>query len=244
MKDQFLLMGLKALNCRPQGDSSLSAAIQHNKRTLNDASSSSINASRSHLNYSLFGLTASPEEVVSLSKSIMAASGYQPKRKDSAICIEGVYSLRTVPTEFDMNDYFRADAEWQTKRFGGTLIAADVHLDEEHPHCHVVVQLPMVNGGMSGSNMLGDRVKLNEHKQDFFISVATKFGLRMPPKLTASERKVLLKRIHEYLRSVADPVMVSCLWPWVSCYIERDPLSAAEALGIQIEPAAKPSKTC
>ncbi|HYE70281.1 MAG TPA: plasmid recombination protein [Aquabacterium sp.] len=238
---ESFLLRLKTLNYLPQGKGSLAAAIGHNKRTQAHSDTSHIDARRSHLNQSLLGLPASPGDVLSMSRAMMAAAGFKPRRKDAAIALEGVFSLREEG-RFDSVAYFSDCARWMLERFGGDLLAVDVHRDEPHVHCHVLLQLPLVPGGSSGSAMLGDIRALKQHTADFFAKVASPRGLRLPsPKMTGASKAAAAGSVHGHLAQTSDPALSSRLWAFIASSINRDPGAALKVLGLSMPgPASVP----
>ena len=200
-----------------------------------------IDESRSHLNRSLLNLPDSPEAIVDLANALMAERGFKPERHDSCIAVEGVFSLKEPPQAFDMWEYFPECAQWLEGIFGGQLLSAEVHLDQAHPHCHVLVLLPLANGGPSGSNLIGYKQDSAKRLRAFFDSVASKYGLSMPrPALSPKDKAALSRQVHERIRETDDPVMRSRLYSRVSACINRDPRGFAQDLGIKAQqsPAA------
>jgi hypothetical protein len=54
-----------------------------------------------------------------------------------------------------------------------------VHLDEAAPHCHVLL-LPLVNGRMVGSDLVGNRTRLQAMQTSFYEQVGRRYGLIRP----------------------------------------------------------------
>lgn len=233
------VFNIKQINCKPAGEGSLLAAAKHNKRTITDASGRH-DPSKAHLNRSLLGLPATPEGVADLAAKLLDQRGYRPKRRDATIAAEGVFGLLEAPASFDMLDYFTACAQWLEGSLHGSLLSADVHVDEDHPHCHVLVLLPVSNeeGAPSGSDLVGFKQSTNERRRDLQVKVASRYGLQVVmQEVTAAQRKVLARDIHSLLAARADPSMSSVLWPWISQWINRDPMRLARDLGIEVRPA-------
>lgn len=243
MKDDgFLLVKCHGLNRRPQGIRSFAAATKHNKRTLSDPGDGKIDHSLSRLNQSLFGLPNTPDEVIALANKLMKERGYKPKRADSVIATECVFSLCDKNPGFDPVQYFSDCAKWAENNFCGVLLSADIHRDQEHLHCHAIILLPLENDGPSGSTHLGDKTKTNERNEDFFRKVASRYGLRKPdPKLSTDDRRILSKQVHDYLVKTNDPVMNSPMWPSISNDINRDPLKYMRELGMPVPARVLPT---
>jgi hypothetical protein len=191
--DDTMLMMISSINCRPYGAGSLSAATKHNRRTLMHSDSDPIDETRSHLNVSLLDTPDTPEGVVEHANKLMAEKGFKPERVDACIAAEGVFSLRERPTAFDMFAYFAESARWLEKRLGGQLLSADVHLDQSHPHCHVLVLLPLVNGGPSGSSLIEYKHESGRRVQAFFEDVASRYGLHLPPPAISAAARAMAR---------------------------------------------------
>jgi hypothetical protein len=193
-------------------------------------------ATRSHLNVSLLDTPDTPEGVVEHANKLMAEKGFKPERVDACIAAEGVFSLRERPTAFDMFAYFAESARWLEKRLGGQLLSADVHLDQSHPHCHVLVLLPLVNGGPSGSSLIEYKHESGRRVQAFFEDVASRYGLHLPPPaISAANKKLLARLVHERMYATGDPATQSAAWPRFSNCVNRDPRGFAMDLGIPIQ---------
>ena len=235
--DDIFLLKVHSINQRQYGKSSLNAACKHNRRTLMHSDSDPIDPTRSHLNLSLLDTPGTPKEVVELSDRLMAERGFRPKRADASIVVEGVFSLREEPKAFDMVAYFSESALWLVNNFGGQLLSADVHMDQSHPHCHVLVLLPLVVGGPSGSSVIGFKQQSYKRRLAFFDQVASKYDLRMPPPtLSAADKRLQARRVHEHLHATGDPAIYSTLWPRFSNGINRDPRGYGADLGLPTKP--------
>lgn len=230
---------IHGLNRKPYGKRALIAAAKHNKREITDPLGRH-EPGRAHLNQSLFGLPGTADGVVALATCTMEARGYKPKRHDATIAAEGVFSLAEVPASFDMAAYFGDCARWLEGSLGGLLLSADIHLDEDHPHCHAIVLLPLAGeaGGQSGSDIVGYKQATRDRKQALQRQVADRYGLRVVAvDLSAEQRKVLARDVHSELRAAQDPILASPLFPWVARCIDRDPVGAAQELGVGIRAA-------
>ena len=235
--DDIFLLKVHSINQRQYGKRSLNAACKHNRRTLMHSDSDPIDPTRSHLNLSLLDTPGTPKEVVELSDRLMAERGFRPKRADASIVVEGVFSLREEPKAFDMVAYFSESALWLVNNFGGQLLSADVHMDQSHPHCHVLVLLPLVVGGPSGSSVIGFKQQSYKRRLAFFDQVASKYDLRMPPPtLSAADKRLQARRVHEHLHATGDPAIYSALWSRFSNGINRDPRGYGADLGLPTKP--------
>ena len=222
-----------------KGSGHLLVAARHNRRMIQaeKGAGSHIDARRSHLNFSLRG-ESTPEAINDVARRTMDAAGVVKLRKNAVRAIEVLFSLPFKST-IGPRAYFEDCTAWAGERFGhGNILSSDVHLDESCPHCHVLI-LPMRDGRMSGSAMLGDRTKLIEARKHFNENVAARYGLRVEQRLRGATREALAETITKRLRRDGDPVTRSPLWQTVRNAIARDPAPFALALNIAL-PTEKP----
>ena len=235
--DGIFLLKVGSINQRQYGSGSLNAACKHNRRTLMHSDSDPIDQTRSHLNLSLLDTPGTPEGIAELADRLMAERRFRPKRADACIAAEGMFSLREEPKTFDMVTYFSESARWFVNHFGGQLLSADVHMDQSHPHCHVLVLLPLVDGGPSGSSVIGFKQQSYKRRLAFFDQVASKYDLRMPPPpLSAADKRLQARQVHEHLQATGDPAIHSALWARFANGINRDPRGFGADLGLPTKP--------
>ncbi len=222
------------------------AAARHNRRAIlaELEAGSHIDASRSHLNYALAD-AGNPEDVADRARIMMRDAGIKKLRKDAVKAIEIVFSL-PVEQHLDQRRYFEDCLSWASGQFGGAdnVLAADVHLDEAAPHCHVLL-LPLINGKMVGSDLAGGKPKFKARMTDFHESVASRYGLkRAPAQLRGSSKSDAAASVLRRLREMEDPILRSAVWPAARDAIELDPRSWFETLGLEaLEKPAKPMKS-
>lgn len=164
------------------GPNIITSAARHNKREIQAeiGASSRIDATRSNLNQSLGG-PLDAAGVGQLAKDLMAAAGVVKIRKDAVMGLECVFSL---PPGHSLDDvaYFGDCAAWAGEYFAGAqILSVDIHRDEAAPHCHALI-LPLVDGRMVGSDLLGGKQKLAAMVRQFHADVASRYGLGRAPK--------------------------------------------------------------
>jgi len=201
---------------------------------------SHINPSRMHLNESIAG-PPSADEVAAHAKRLRLEAGITKLRKDAVQALELVFSL---PPNHHVDElaFFRDCTKWAATRFGGNqnLLSADIHRDEASPHCHVLM-LPLIGGRMVGSDLLGNRQKMQAMHSQFHSDVASRHGLTKPPsRLAGAAKQSAASTILRELRANADPAMLSAIWPSIRDAIEKDPAPFLLALGINL--AENPKK--
>ena len=216
-------------------------AAKHNKREIQAelGATGSIDPTRSHLNYALLG-PATASGVAQLAKDLMRAAGVVKDRKNGVLGIEVLFSL---PHGHPVDDrvYFTACVDWAARYFRGAsnILSADVHHDEAQLHCHVLI-LPLRDGKMSASKMVGNTQNLEAMQDQFYAEVAQLYGLRKPSrKLSVTAKKAGAKAVLQHLRETGDNALQSAGWANIRAGIENDPGPWLLTFGIEIEAPAK-----
>ena len=227
-----------------KGGGIITVAARHNRRVIQAeiGASASIDPTRSHLNETLTG-PRTAADVGQLAKDLMARAGVVKLRKDAVMGLEIVFSL---PPEHGIDEraYFTACADWVGASFGGApVLSVDIHRDEAAPHCHVLL-LPLIEGRMDGSNLIGGKQKLLVLQKDFHLKVAARYGLsKAPARLSGTAKQVAAKAVLQRLRETSDSVLQSKMWATLREVIENDPAKFLEALGIELAPTRMPGRT-
>lgn len=221
-----------------KGTGIVRAATAHNKRTIQAevGANGSIDPRRSGLNEVLAG-PENPEAVALLARDRLQAAGLTKLRKDAVRALEFVVSL---PPTHTINDraFFVACVEWVASRYGGheNILSADIHRDEAAPHLHVLV-LPLIDGRMKGSDLLGGRALLAQMHNDFSKQVASPYGLkRSPARLTGKGKVAGVAAVLQQLKATSDAALQSKVWGVIRECAERDPSPFMAALGINHAP--------
>ncbi|MDO9151679.1 MAG: plasmid recombination protein [Methylotenera sp.] len=226
-----------------KGKNGILAAMQHNKRTLQAerGAGANIDAAKTHCNYSLASVADTPEAIATRAKVLMVEAGIDTPRKNAVMAVEVIYSLPIDRHNQDTRPFFTDCLNWTKQTFAGVLLSFDVHLDESAPHAHAVI-LPLVNGKMQGSDMVGYKGNITRLINLFHKEVAGRYGLsRSDSKRLSNLDKQAIER-QVLMRLKSDPVMQSCAWPCFRDAIHKDPLSFAQSLGIAA-PAKRQTKT-
>lgn len=104
--------------------------------------------------------------------------------------------------------------------------------------------MPLVDGNMTGSALVGNRRKLADMQTDFHVAVASRHGLRKAPKrLAGASKQSAAAVVLQHLRKTNDAVLRSAAWATVRDTIERDPAPYMTALGLALMPHKKPLRT-
>lgn len=222
------------------------AASKHNKRAIQAEMGAigSIDASRSHLNETLHG-PSTPNEVAQRAKALMSGAGIERLKKSAVLALEIIFSLPSG-TSIMLEPYFRDCLKWAAQTFTGidNVLSADIHLDETAPHMHVLL-LPLRNGRMQGSALMGNRQRLADLHSDFHAAVAGRYGLaKRRPRLQGQARARAAQAVLRTLRERNDSALQSAVWTDLRISIERDPSPFMQALGIAMpEPTPKRMRT-
>lgn len=229
-----------------KGSGKVLAASRHNKRLIQaeQGADSHIDAARICLNMSLHG-PDSPEAVAGLARALMAAAGVRPQKKNAVLALEQVFSL-PANTDIDLTAYFNDCVQWVARNFGGldNVLSADVHLDESAPHLHVLI-LPLVDGRMNGSDLFGNRQRLQFLQNDFHAAVAGRYGLaKAPARLQGQAKAKTVETVIKQIQATNDTALTSALWPLIRDWIARDPVACAQVLGLEVTKTAdKPQRS-
>lgn len=222
------------------------AASRHNKRTIQAerGAHGHIDAARICRNMLLHG-PATPEAVARRAKDLMLAAAVKAQKKNAVLALELIFSL-PPDTTIDPSGFFADCLQWVAANFGGigNVLSADVHLDESAPHMHMLI-LPLIDGRMNGSDLVGNRQRLQFLQSDFHATVAGRYGLKQaPPRLQGQAKEKTSQAVVSHLRVTNDSAQSSALWSVLRDLIDRDPVVFAQTLGIEIaRPAAKPMRT-
>lgn len=229
-----------------KGSSCVVNAARHNKRFIPNelGLGSHIAVERSCLNFCLAG-PPTPKEIDELAKARMRSEGVMKLRTDAVRCIEIVCSLPVHGT-VDVTAYFQTVLGWASNRFGSqNILSLDVHLDEGAPHCHILV-LPLVDGCMNGSALMGSRETLQAHRRSFDIEVMRSFGLALnPPQMKGAQRRAAALSILKSLEGCKDSIFQSSCFARVSALIRSDPAPWLFELGLpvpEMQPRQRPPK--
>lgn len=227
--------------CNGHKPSSLLTALRHNRREIQAelGCNGAIDPTRTHLNVTLHG-QGRAAQVAKAASERLSALGHINRRRDYVQAIELLISL-PEGTGLDVRSYFAASLEWACNRFGAeSIVAADIHLDEAAPHCHILV-LPVRDGVYVGGKLLGNKSQLKVMRTSFVQTVAEPFGLRAAPEAPRGVGKQkMANQVYFELARIKDPVVHSKLWRKISEAIDKNPLPFHDHLGLP--PVSSPAK--
>jgi len=123
------------------------------------------------------------------------------------------------------------------------VLSADIHRDESQSHCHVLV-LPILNGKLNGAKMFGYKRRLHELQSDFLYAVASRYGLKMPPRrLSGYSKRATAGAVLRAIDHANDPALKSIVWGAIRQSIEADPMKFAFVFGIDAHEQTKRPRT-
>lgn len=176
-----------------KGKAIIVTAAKHNLREilaeLDGNQGAVIDPSRTPLNCILRG-PATAAGVASEARALMATAGIATLRKDALRGLEIIFSL-PADTTVDQRAFFDDALSWAEQWFSVPVLSAIVHNDEAAPHCHVIL-LPLVDGRMRGSELMGNRMKIMAMQGDFQARVGQRYGLARqaaPARPSAAHRQ-------------------------------------------------------
>lgn len=175
-----------------------------------------------------------PEGVANLARSLMTQHEVKKLRKDAVRAVEVILSL-SLNHGIDDTAFFMDSMHWFAQRFGGleNLLTADIHRDESHDHVHMLF-MPLVDGRMLGSQMVGGRSKIKSCKLSFNEEICSQHGVKvlMVDRLSRQEKANASRAVQERLATARDPVSTSLVWDAVRTSIENHPEPYLPLLGM------------
>lgn len=218
-------------------------AARHNLREIQAemGANSHINPTKSCLNLRLAG-PSTAQEVYELASLLMARADLGKLRKDAVRAIEVVVSL-PAGVSIEPEPFFSAALVWAQEFFAVPVLSAVAHLDEGAPHLHVLL-LPLLEDRMVGSDLVGNKTRLQSMQDSFYLTVSSKFGLSRPKSEAFLSRKVreqaaseAVKHLQAQPEVLAHPDVRMCL----ATLIATNPSPLVKALGLPM-PQAKPKR--
>ena len=224
------------------GKSKLLGACRHNLREIQAelGAFSHIDPTRSANNLVLHGGKTSVE-IMDEAERLIAESGIKLLRKDAVYALEYIFSL-SPESVVDSHKYFQDSADWVASYTRCPVLSAVVHLDEEAPHLHVLV-LPLLNGKMRGSSIVGYKAQLALMKLDHFENVAKKHGIARPNSWTSKQRSYIAQQTYRLMNASPEILGKPDVKYALLKAISKDPSAFQVALSIEPPIAAPKMKT-
>ena len=228
------------------GKAIIEVAARHSHREivaeLGVESGGRIDPARVKLNRILIG-HGTAAAVASQAQRLMDEAGIKATRKDAVKALEIIFGL-PPQSSIDHDRFFNDSISWASQYLAAPIISAIVHNDEAVPNCHVLL-LPLINGRMVGSDLMGGRSKLQAMHAAFHAEVGQRHGLNRQAsqkRHSAATRKQAIDAAFDVLDAnsgLSSGVLLALLAPHIS-----DPAPLLVALGLPM-PAerAKPKGT-
>ena len=215
----------------------LMQAAKHNLREYlaELGADSHIDAGKIQNNLVLAG-AATARGVIDMHRDALHGCEIFSLRKDAVLAVECVISL-PASTAIELEPFFRDCLQWLRDYYCCPVLSAVVHVDEAAPHCHYLI-LPLINGKMQGSDLVGNRAKLRQVQTDFHKAIGEKYGLKHNGglKLSKRMREAAAKRAVQVLSE--NPLALLDL-PNVRLalcdLIAENPAPICDALGLELE---------
>lgn len=224
-----------------KGGGKIKAAARHNLREIQaeQGANSHIDPTRTHLNIVLRG-TGNAADVASLAVQLMEQAKVK-RRSDEVLGLEVIVSLRPA-SGIDERAFFDAAVCWADSFFEIPILSAVIHNDEAAPHCHIIM-LPLFDGRMIGSALVGSKARLSAMQADFFDKVGQPYGLTRPTpikRLSNVARATAAAKVIDYLakhpKSINEPTICDALRDALT----DNPMPVMVALGLDMPENKKP----
>lgn len=227
------------------GGGIIAAAARHNLREIQAemGADSHIDPLKIPLNVILRGASLAVDVAREATAKIEAAKveQFRKLRKDTVRGLEIIFSL-PPSSGIAEQDFFTDAIAWAEGFYELPILSAVIHNDEAAPHCHVIM-LPLFNGRMVGSKMMGNRNRLLAMQADFFEKVGRHYGLtRQTPvkrysgaaRMKAAE--IVVNDLRKNPKRLDDPAIRDA----VRDALAENPMPAMGALGFEMPQAKAP----
>lgn len=223
----------------------LKTAARHNLREIQAelGANSHINPAKSLQNVILQG--AITADTLAQDERRLLEGLKKTIRKDAVRGLEVLFSLPPDSGIAEREFFFDAVA-WAGNHFEVPILSAVIHNDETAPHCHVLM-LPLFDGRMIGSQLVGSKKRLQAMQGDFFEKVASRYGLERKTPTRGHSRAakqkaaaMALDALRKHPKLLEAPSVRDALLD----LFEENPARLVEALGFAMpEPRKQKAKT-
>ena len=220
----------------------VNVAAAHNKRERWSQQSKDHRCPMAGKNVVAWGPSTS-QGVAEDARQKITFAGITKVRKNGVYAIELIATLKSG-TGINEDLFFNDCMTWVQVRFGGSanLLSADIHRDEAEPHMHLLV-LPLVDGRLKGSDLVGGPGKFRGHRRSFSEEVCNKHGLTIGTRvLRGDAKREAADWILSRILGSQDSILSSAIWQPVKSSISRDPEPFLSAVGGSAFTFTKPLK--
>lgn len=205
-----------------KGGGIIGACARHNLREIQAelGADSHIDPLRTSLNIILRGAGAASDVAVEAANLMRQADirlrNAQTEKYQSVVGIEFIASL---PLNSGINEraYFERFVGYIEERFEIPVVSAVIHNDEAAPHCHVIT-VPLFNGRLIGSSLIGYKSSVTALQADFHAKVGQAYGLtrQAPAKqhsatVRANAALSIVKALQRSPKALNDPAIRDAL---------------------------------
>lgn len=185
-------LSIKSIN---KGTNHPHTALRHNMRAIQAelGADSHIAPYRTHLNQVIYGKRTA-KSANELRCRILQRLKLTKPRTNAVHAIEVVISL-PVDQKINQLGFFLCARDWIKAHYGGLMLHAVIHNDEDAPHMHALI-LPIVNKKLQGNALKGNRTRMMNLQSDFYREVCAPFGLEKPQsKLNTNTQKQMAQAV-------------------------------------------------
>lgn len=161
-----------------KGGGIIATAARHNLREIQAeiGADSHIDPLKTSLNVVLRGAGRAADVAAEAVRLMEQAQLKKPLQKNGVHGLEILFSLPSSSGIAEV-DYFTEAVAWAELFFEIPILSAVIHNDEAAPHCHAIM-LPLFDGRMIGSALVGNRKRLLAMQADFHAKVGQGYGLK------------------------------------------------------------------
>ncbi len=224
-----------------KGSNIISIAARHNLREIQAerGSDGHIDPSRTSQNVILRG--AGSAAAISAQAVSMMELAKVKRRKNEVLGLEIIFSLKHSSGIAEQN-FFTDAIAWAEGFFEIPILSAVIHHDEAAPHCHVIM-LPLFDGRMIGSGLMGNRQRLKALQADFHLKVAQRYGLKIGTparRPSAAARAKAAESVINAMRKVLNGFDEPTFWDAMRDTITETPSALMAWFGIEYEKSKQP----
>lgn len=226
------------------GSGIIAIAARHNLREIQAERGADrhINPSMTSQNIVMQG-AARASEVAAEAVRMMEQANVK-RRKNEVLGLEIVFSL-PPSSGIAEHDFFTHAVEWAKGFFDIPILSAVIHIDEAAPHCHVIM-LPLFDGRMIGSGLMGNKQRLKALQADFHAKVGQCYGLKIgtPVKRhSAAARSKAADSVIDAMRKAQMDIDEPTFWDAIRDTLTETPEHLMAYYGIEYEKHKQPVKT-
>lgn len=205
-------------------------AIRHNLREIaaEMGAASHINPKRTRLNQIIHGHDFSLD-VENARLWVLKHLKIENPRKNA---VHGIEIVVSIPPHASINQlaFFLNARDWLKSNYGGLMLHAVIHNDEEAPHMHVII-LPIVDKRLQGNALMGNRNRFIKLQSDFYNEVCAPFGFDKPKPKSSKSQKSAAQAIIEAIEQKPYLWLQTDFQETVKSCIYKNPIAFFKVVG-------------